>query len=227
MKRPFKIFVYSVSLVVGLLAILAVRKTNIRDNAVAPRSLAIHRSLDADRYPAHTSLTVSPQSPQKNVPAKKESSAEKRSLSTSPAPTNSAQEILRDTLLSLSEESKSEKGGAFTNPLGSWHQHFVDDSLDSSWSPMAQAQAESYLTGIVGSDIEIVAIKCAATVCEIQAASTTAQNSEGAANNWQASMSAMSKESWWKTYGFAPPNSAIWSATDGRALMVSYLPRLK
>ncbi len=142
------------------------------------------------------------------------------------APNKTASELLVGAFSTLADKANSDKNGVFTNPLAAWHKRAADDANDPNWSPMAQAQAESYLSETVSSDIELVSVKCTGSVCEIQAASTTAENSEKAANEWQASISAMSNESWWSTYGFAAPNSAIWAAPDGRALLVSYLTRV-
>ena len=90
---------------------------------------------------------------------------------------------------------------------------------------MAENQAESYLSGVLGPDLELIGVKCASRVCEVRAASISVENSEEAVNDWQKGISAMSGETWWISYGFAVPNSAIWKAPDGRALFVSYLTR--
>ncbi len=140
-------------------------------------------------------------------------------------PNRPAAELLEGTFVSLADSVKDKKVNAFANPLAGWHQQFVKDTPDAVWSPMAQSQAESYLASKLGPEIELISVRCGSTVCEVQGASTSAQGSEKAANDWQANMSAMSGESWWPTFGFAVPNSAIWSAPDGRALFVSYLTR--
>jgi hypothetical protein len=134
-----------------------------------------------------------------------------------------ASELIAGALSAISETAK--KAGTFSNPVASWHKQAIEGAVDPNWSPMAQAQAESYLADAMSSDIELISVKCNRTVCEIQAASTSAQNSEKAANEWQAGISAMSAESWWTGFGFATPNSAIWSSSDGRAILVSYLTR--
>lgn len=136
-----------------------------------------------------------------------------------------AAEILHNALSALAESSQVTGDKAFANPLATWRQRFVQDMPDPNWSSMAEAQAESYLAETVNSDIELVSVNCAGTVCEVQAASRSAENSEKAANEWQDSMSAMSNESWFSSYGFSTPNSAIWTAPDGRTLFVSYLTR--
>jgi hypothetical protein len=136
-----------------------------------------------------------------------------------------AAQILQNTLSALAESSQASGEKAFANPLATWRQRFVQDAPDPNWSSMAEAQAESYLAETVNSDIELVSVNCAGTVCEVQAASRSSETSEKAANEWQASMSAMSSESWFSSYGFSTPNSAIWTAADGRTLFVSYLTR--
>lgn len=137
----------------------------------------------------------------------------------------SAADLLQGTFLSIAGAPQDDKSSAFVNPLASWHQRFADDGEDPVWSPMAQSQTEVYIKKTLSPNIELVAVKCGASVCEIQAASTTAANSESAANEWQLQMSSMSSESWWPTFGFGSPSTAIWAAPDGRALVVSYLPR--
>ena len=137
-----------------------------------------------------------------------------------------AAQVFQDAFSALAESSKENDDKAFVNPLSTWRQKFVQDSPDPNWSSMAEAQTEAYLAEAVNSDIEMVSVKCAAAVCEVQAASRSAENSENAANEWQASLSAMSTESWWSSYGFATPNTAIWTAADGRTLFVSYLTRV-
>lgn len=136
-----------------------------------------------------------------------------------------AAQILQATLSSLAESSQASGDKVFANPLATWRQRFVQDAPDPNWSSMAEAQAESYLAETVNSDIELVSVNCAGTVCEVQAASRSSETGEKAANEWQASMSAMSNESWFSSYGFSTPNSAIWTAADGRTLFVSYLTR--
>jgi hypothetical protein len=133
-----------------------------------------------------------------------------------------AVQLISETFVAL--EAAEPKGG-FENPLGSWRRRFVSDTPDPVWSQMAEMQAASSLFGRLGPDIELIGIHCGSQVCEVEAASTSAENSEIAANRWQENMSTMTKESWWSAYDFSVPNSAIWSAPDGRALIVSYLTR--
>jgi hypothetical protein len=142
------------------------------------------------------------------------------------APPKAAAELLKDTFDALAANKKNGNGKAFTNPLAGWHQQFAAETPDATWSVMAQSQAEAYLSDKSSQNIELVSVQCGSTVCEIQAASASAEDSEKAANEWQSNLSAMSAESWWSTYGFATPNSAIFTAPDGRALMVTYLTRL-
>lgn len=136
-----------------------------------------------------------------------------------------AGDVLREAFAALANSDK-DSNKAFASSVTAWHQSLGVDEPDPAWSPMAQSQTGSYLASSLGAQIEVVSVRCGGAVCELQAASTSAYNNEQATREWQSTMAAMSRESWFSTYGFAAPNSAIWSAPDGRALMVSYLPRL-
>ena len=140
-------------------------------------------------------------------------------VDTSPSKMTAA-DLIKGTFDALSPEN-----GAFENPLATWHRKFAEDSPDPVWSKMAEGQAGAYLTGVLGPEFELVGIKCGSQFCEIQAASTSSQDSEKTANTWQDKLSDMSHQSWWTSYGFASSNSAIWRVSDGRVLFVSYLTR--
>jgi hypothetical protein len=111
------------------------------------------------------------------------------------------------------------------SPLEKWHQRFLHDTRDSNWSSMAQAQVESSLYVSMSSTIELVSVQCASSVCEIQAASNSAQVSEKAASEWQSTLSKMAGESWWQSYGFDSQNYAQSIASDGRVVFVAYFNR--
>lgn len=111
------------------------------------------------------------------------------------------------------------------SPLEKWHQQFLHDTRDPNWSSMAQAQVESSFYVSMSSTIEIVSVQCASSVCEIQAASNSAQVSDTAASEWQSTLSKMARESWWQSYGFDSQNYAQSIASDGRAVFVSYFNR--
>lgn len=143
----------------------------------------------------------------------------------SAVPRKAAAELLAETLGALSTDNANANGKAFINPLAGWHQQFAAETPDADWSVMAQSQAEAYFFDKSSSNIELISVRCGSSVCEVQAASTTPEDSETAANEWQSNVSAMGAESWWTTYGFSTPNSAIFSAPDGRALIVTYLTR--
>jgi hypothetical protein len=136
-----------------------------------------------------------------------------------------AAQVIQNALSTLAGSAQGSDDKVFVNPLATWRRRFVQDTPDPNWSSMAEAQAESYLAETVDPDVELVSVSCAGTVCEVQAASKSAEDSGKAANEWQSSMSAMSNESWWNSYGFATPNTAIWTAADGRTFFVSYLTR--
>jgi hypothetical protein len=112
-----------------------------------------------------------------------------------------------------------------SSPLEKWHQQFLHDARASNWSSMAQAQIESSLHISMGSTIELVSVRCAGSVCEIQAASNSVQVNEKAASEWQATLSKIASESWWQSYGFDSQNYAQSIASDGRAVFVSYFNR--
>jgi hypothetical protein len=112
-----------------------------------------------------------------------------------------------------------------SSPLEKWHQQFLHDARDSNWSSMAQAQIESSLHISMGSTIELVSVRCASSICEIQAASNSAQVNEKAASEWQATLSKIASESWWQSYGFDSQNYAQSIASDGRAVFISYFNR--
>lgn len=141
------------------------------------------------------------------------------------APGKTAAALLAETFGALAATGPTGNSKAFANPLAGWHQQFAAEKQDADWSGMAQSQAEAYLSDKSSPNIELISVRCGSTVCEIQAASASAEDSETAASEWQSNVSAMSAESWWSTYGFATPNSAIFSAPDGRALMVTYITR--
>lgn len=112
-----------------------------------------------------------------------------------------------------------------SSPLEKWHQQFLHAARDSSWSSIAQAQIESALHLSMGSTVELISVRCASSVCEIQAASNLALANERAASEWQFTLAKMASESWWQSYGFNSQNYAQSIASDGRAVFVSYFNR--
>jgi hypothetical protein len=139
-------------------------------------------------------------------------------------PETSAKDLIEGKLAEIIDHPKAQNS-AYGSPLAAWHKNFVNDSTDPTWSPIAQTQIESTLTSLDDSNIEVISVKCGQAVCEIQAASTDADNKSEAANSWIANLASMQQEPWWHTYGLDAPSSAMWSSADGRALIVSYVTR--
>ena len=194
-----------------------------------------HDSLEATPTRSLGSSRLTPQLPPPEQHATQEAnhlplqtSPESRSLlsgHTAETQLQPSGKLIDDKLDALGRTVPDGVQSGFQNPVGMWHRVFMEDTADDSWSLMAQSQTEVYLGNRLGSNIDLIGVKCSASVCEIQAASVSAATGEVAANAWQQLMSAMSGEDWWSTYGFDAPNSAIWRAEDGRALFVSYLTR--
>ena len=56
---------------------------------------------------------------------------------------NPAPELLRAALSAIVDQARSDRTGAFSNPVANWHKQATEGTEDPTWSPMAQAQAES------------------------------------------------------------------------------------
>jgi hypothetical protein len=136
-----------------------------------------------------------------------------------------ASSVLRHKLESIANSAARERPTGFENPVAAWQKRFDSDAPSSNWSAMTEAQLTSSVSNFGMTDVEVVGVSCKETICEIQAASTSGDNAQEAALEWQSMMSTISNANWWTTFSLGEPNTAILGGDDGRSLIISYISR--
>ena len=125
-------------------------------------------------------------------------------------------------LKEIFDNSSRRAGARFASPLGAWHEQYLGEKKTGVWATMALGQIQEYLSSSLPREIEIVSVGCGDTVCEVQAASTSPETRQSAANSWEDLVGQSRQKSWWIADGFGDANAAILSTSDGRAALVAY-----
>jgi hypothetical protein len=110
------------------------------------------------------------------------------------------------------------------NPLAAPHQELQSEKSDPQWSPGATQTLTNRLGDDFGGELEFPSIDCRTDMCEVQAATLSANQSD-VMMDFQQSIYRMPQEEWWKQSGFGAPTFAVKGLPDGRDIIVVFISR--
>lgn len=109
-------------------------------------------------------------------------------------------------------------------PLVAPHETLQAESKDENWSPQAQQELQDYFSGNLGTRFEFPVIDCRLDLCELQAATTTAEATTDV-EDFNTLLRQLHDQAWWSTLQFDNQNCAFGAAGDRRGLIVCFFTR--